>query len=326
MNSRERILAAGVLLLFGYVGVKWFVDRVIQGPLNQKELELTAIMDQVAEKQRDLQHANDAEYDIGVWQAKALPADLTVAQGQYYAFLTESLSLAGVERPSVNPATALPKQGQDFVLLPFTINMDCTLTELTQFLHEFYSSELLHQIQKLSIKPVLDRGKANEFNVIMLVEAMSMHDALAKDGLPGMELFPDEPRPLPPELTLFAKKNLFQPTAFKKPAPVTPVRTPPPPPKPDERGDYVVNAATKQADVGMVGLINVKTKRELALKEGDKLEINGLNATVVEVQPPKVLLEVDGNLALVRVGRDLKSLVIQGPMVAGRHDGDRSEE
>lgn len=326
MSNRERILAAGVALLVGLIGVRWFVDRVIQEPLRLKDAELATLSEQVMKKQQELQEAQDAEFDIRDWQSRALPADMSLAQPLYLDFLQDSLALAGIHRPQLLPVS-VERRANHYSVLRCPINVKCTLDELTRFMNEFYATDLLHNFRNISIKPSPDhKGVVEEFDVAMTVEAVSLHDAVADDSLPGVDEFQQEPKPLAEELTLFASKNLFQPTELKKPAPPIVARARPPAPEPDERGDYYINATLRHGSVGTVTFFNKKTKKELELHEGDKIEISGLkNAKVVEVSPPKVLLQVDGSLALGVLGGDLKSLVIQGPVMAER-SGKNAEE
>lgn len=331
MNKRERMLAICVALLVGTLSVQWFVKRVIQEPLSQKDVQLVALMDQVKTKQAELQRARDAEFDLRQWRDRALPGDVGLATALYQEFLHQSLARAGVERPSVSPSATMT-HGDDYIQLPCMIRADCTLQQLSVFLNEFYSTDLMHQIRSLTITPRSQKGTAETFDVTMKVEALAMKDATAEDKLPGVEER-DKPLPLPKEYTLFAAKNVFQPTRLEKVAPPRVARATPPPTVRDERGDYEVSMAREENGIGTVGFRNTKTKRETILDEGELLEIGGLTAKIADVKPPTVYLEVDGALASVRVGRTLNNLVMQETpaaqppeVVAGRDDGERAQE
>lgn len=309
MNNREKILAAAVAILFAYMGLQWIVTKRIIEPLRAKDVELANLELSMKTKEAEVTKAKQAEADVENWKSRALPQKTDLARTLYQDYLRTLCADAGISNTTTT-STRPNARGTYFTRLPFTLRAPgCDLMQLTKLLYAFYSSDILHQIRRISLKPVIERGRLREFDVTLSIEAISMSDALAKDDLPKLKA-PPKGTPAPPpkrpitDFELFAKKNPFQPSRFIKSDEI--VRSTEP--DHDERADYYVFGTVVEDGVGKVLLKNSKAGKILKVPVGEEVKIGGLQAKVVEVLPgQRVVLQVGSQLGSVVPGRSLAS-------------------
>ncbi|MGL4464852.1 MAG: hypothetical protein ACRC1K_22080, partial [Planctomycetia bacterium] len=279
MNQREKVLGAVVVLIVGaYFAPKLF-DGWLAAPLRAKDAELADLEKQVKNKLLERETTRDAEFDLGAWTAAALPGETNVAQTLYEEYLHQLLTTAKIEKPTVTPS-AVQTKADHLVRLPFAVRMHCSLDQLADFLHRFYGTKLLHQVRRLSLKPIAPDGKttpSDRFDVQLTVEAVSLADATAKDRLPAPSKGPSAP--MPPEFTLFADKNVFRPTQL------APKGTDVAPAGATDRSQVVLTGSMVVDGAGKLWFTNRKTNTRLYVSVGEVLEAEGFRGDVVEASP-----------------------------------------
>ena len=324
MNQRERALATITALVVGCVILQWVYAAKIRDPLRVLDTNRASILEQVNVKQRELMDCQDAQFDLENWRKLALPADVKLARTLYNKALFDLLLKAGIEEPKIDPSPVQEVKGKAsrsvvgrgratdnyYVVLPYQVTVRCSLEKLTRFLHGFYSANLLHRIENMGITPSVKDGSLADFSVSMTVQAISMYDALTKDSLPEASddkviWRKDQTRPLE-QYALVAAKNFFQPTQIVKNgdsvAPTVALK-----PERDDRKDLKVTAAHVIDGIGELWVRHQKTKELIIVNEGQELNVSGMRAIVKSVSPSQVLLEVNGKVGAVRLGRYLDS-------------------
>jgi hypothetical protein len=297
-------MAIAVSCLLGYLAIQFVVKKNILEPLRAKDAEITNLVSQVAAKQKELYAAQDAEYDIRSWQARSLPADLSLAQTLYQDFLRQLLEEAEISRPKIAPS-APASQGNHYRRLPFLITARTGLAQLTRFLHSFESAGYLHQIRRLAIKPVVTEGKLDGFDVSLSIEAASLPDATTEGKLPKKPERPPLKVPTLADVGVIAAKNVFQPTSLVE-ASVEVVEEAKTEEK-DERSSIYLTATLEENGVAKVWLTNRETNERSIIAEGEPISIGGMKGTVVEISAREVLFRVDDKVGAVRLGNNLAS-------------------
>ena len=310
MNRREKILLGAVCAILGYLGLEWFIVNSVQGPIAAKEAQIEDLFGKIEAKRKELHAARIAQNDLARWRDRALPANVNLAQTAYQEFLRKLVEDVGIEAPTITPnAVFRNRKAGHFVRLPFTLTAKCGLDQLTRLLHRFYGSGLLHQVRGLSLTPVITDDAVRTFDLTLTIEAASMRDAAAKDGLPNVPPeAPDAPKLASLDhYAVFESKNVFQPTKLVD-------KAPPPPPRvaepvravvEDDREDYKVTGTVEVDGVATLWLGNDETNQPLFVPEGEYLDIPGMRAKVIKVSPREVLLEVDGRRGPLELGQTL---------------------
>lgn len=306
MNRRETILSVLIGGLLGFLALQWGVTKKILDPLRAKDAEINSLLQQVADKQRELVTARDAEYDIEQWRQNSLPPEPGLAQTLYQDYLRVLLEKSGITRPKITPA-APNVQGENMRRLPFAVATRCGLGQLTRFLYDFHASNLLHQIRRLQVTPAVQEGKLIGFDVNLSIEALSLPDALSKSELPKPALnTPTRPLPTVEAFELLAKKNLFQPTNLVD-AQVAVQEKSEESRQRDERADFYLTATLEENGVAKLWLTNRQTNTRMVVLQGEDLKIGGFAATVLQISSQQVLLRIADKVGAVRLGRNLAS-------------------
>jgi hypothetical protein len=220
----------------------------------------------------------------------------------YQNWLLEVAGKAGFRQKRVETGQARPR-GDSYHSLPFTLRGQATLDELVQFLYDFYSAGHLHQIRRLTLKPS-EKGK--ELEVIVLIEALSLPTAQAKEKLS------QEPakRLALGSLDAYRKaiqgRNVLAPydpsLAKRKEKPEAGPKGPPFDP-------------TKYAYVTGIVEVNGKpqvwvkartTDDKFQLQQGEKLEIGPLRGTIARINPRDIEIEIDGKRHTVPLGGNVR--------------------
>lgn len=299
MNSRERWMTIAVAALLGFVAVRWVALRMVLEPLEQRDGQIAALSQQIATKQDELMLARDAEFDMNVWRQRALPADLARAQTLYQEYLRAWLAKENIDKPKIAPASPI-RRGTDIVRLPFSISFRCDLGQLVRLLGQFYSSGMLHQIRRLSLRPFVETDQLKGIDVLLAIEAASMHDAMTKEGLPTAKA---RPLRVNPSTSVFASKNLFQPTHLAPMEAV--VASDAKKSAPDHRADTVVTAALVVDGVSRVWLMNNKSQERLVISQGQAFEMGPNQGKLLFASPREVVVEVNGERGSIRLGQTL---------------------
>ncbi|MFO0903639.1 MAG: Ig domain-containing protein [Pirellulales bacterium] len=181
MNSRERTLAISIGSLVVCL-VLWYAYDSVVSSLDQQAKAVNSATDKLEGKQKQLKIAQRAVKRLREYEGKSLPADGELARSLYQTWLLQRLEKAGLRDLKLNVTGT--KKGNDSSQR-HTFNVGCrgNLQQLVGFLHELYSIDRLHRVQRLSIKPVAD---TKDLDIGFGIEALSLRGADATNKLIDM--------------------------------------------------------------------------------------------------------------------------------------------
>lgn len=198
MNSRERILAFGVLTVVVLAGAAFLVNTLILSPLRERKETLVRMQQDIDNKQDRVNQIEADRPKLARWRQMTLPPDINLSKREYEKYLSGLLETSKFPRGSysVTPkqvdektSPTIPGKGPIYTKLSFTIISHGKLENLVDFLHEFYTTGLLHQVKNLSIVRPLTVNNANQnreqLDINMTVEAL-----ILKNADPRNELLP----------------------------------------------------------------------------------------------------------------------------------------
>ena len=156
LTPREKVLVYVVgtivpIALVAVVGL-WFINS-----LSQNDIDRAAVAKKISDEEYKMAIAKKADRRRAYYESISLPADIEAASNNYLAWLKglvrDDLKLR-LKMLTPNDSTPL-KVGTKIVgeRKSYTLAMDGTLNDLTQFLSYFYRVELLHRINSLKITP-----------------------------------------------------------------------------------------------------------------------------------------------------------------------------
>ncbi|GAG12831.1 unnamed protein product, partial [marine sediment metagenome] len=146
------------------------------GTLRKNRDDLQA---EVAKKKAQLALAAEAADPMARFQRRSLPTDRELAGSLYQEWLREKVTGAGLRVTNFDPSE--PQSGRGaYWKYRFTILARGTLEQITRFLYRFYSADHLHQIRRLTFKPIED---SDQLNLVIFVEALSLPGADHQDEL-----------------------------------------------------------------------------------------------------------------------------------------------
>jgi hypothetical protein len=262
----------------------------------------------------EYQRATYARKMLRQWEQKSLPSDAKVAEAEYRNWLIEQLREAKLSYEYVKPsggAQRTPRTEADHIPLGFGIQAEGKMDSVLAFLDQFYRSDQLHKITKLSLTP----KKNSSENVIASIDI----DALAIQGVDRATGLADgeSDRLAHPSskdyIERIGERNLF--AEYVPPRPPV-VRSEPreprrtfTPPKFDDSERAFFNAAVQGREEGALqAWVNVRTTGEsLQLGAGDKFEIGELKGEVASVTSRELVIDTDEGQLAIKIGESLRS-------------------
>ncbi len=169
MNQREKLLATLVALL-GLIFLGYFVWSGVQTALGRRTATLNRLHETLEKQDLTLRKAAVATRLLGDFQKRSLPSDRERAHSVYQQWLLNLVDKIGFADPSVKVAERRVRN-PFFDQSDFDITGEATLTQLTEFLADFYASNDLHRVSQLSITPV---ANSRTLDILVEVEALSL--------------------------------------------------------------------------------------------------------------------------------------------------------
>lgn len=186
MNKREKVLASLVGVMLIGMGLLYF-GAIYMGELNKLNQDIKAKTKAVADQSSDFTLGTRATEYLTELEAKALPWDVEDAQRLYQAWLLDTLDKqVGFASPDV--ATGVPRIEKDptdktrsvYMTHQFTVTCKGDVGKLTRFLYHFYSADLLHYFDDISIRQLRD---GRDLSLTFNIRAMALPNAPAREEL-----------------------------------------------------------------------------------------------------------------------------------------------
>lgn len=169
MNSRERLLLI-TIVLFGVGMIGIYAYTSMTAAVAQRKTNLETIENQIAQQQITMRSGANATRNIAKLQERSLPADKQQAGSMYQTWLLDLVESSGLRNSSVIPTTRNARAGF-YSPLSFKIDGEANLEEVVALLHGFYSSNDLHRINRLTLKPI-PSSESRMLDVAATVEAI----------------------------------------------------------------------------------------------------------------------------------------------------------
>ena len=326
MQKREKILAAITgLLLLALIVVYLFSGSGPADSLGELRQRRDDLQSEVTRKQAEADRLARKDYpmQLAAFEKRSLPANLDQADSLYQKWLRRLVfDRAKFPNATVDPKEVRSRTGS-YRKLPFSVQGQATLSQLTDFLYGFYSANLLHKITLINANPV---GDSQLLNLTIVIEALSLPNAQSVDklstepaarlALAGLEDYRqaivrrrmEQDRFV--ELGgLFASYVPYRPPPPDRPPPSNDDR-PPEPPRFDEAKYTIVTATPAVDGRPEVWLIIRPTGKTLMLHEGDPFEVGPLKGTIVKIESIQryVIVEVDGKQHTLKLGDSLDKI------------------
>ena len=311
MTPREKKLAVIVAGILGLMAL-WSGWGKIDAAFTQRENQLDALRREARKRQQVVREGERAEARRAEYRRRSLPANRELAMFQYRSWLRQLIDSAGWSDVDLRPQQVPARRGV-YERLAFSISGRGSLSSLVKFLHAFYQTDHLHQVRRLDLQPAAAGG--GKLDIVLLVEALSLPDAVQKDSLKPVEKPARPLAPLASYETSIVGRNLFAPYV-PPPPPKPPVKvevvkeTPkPPPPKPtfDEAKFAYLTAIVQNVSGELQAWVQVRTTGEtLRLQVGDPIRLGSLSGKVVRIDAQQAIFAFGADYLLVTLGESVR--------------------
>ncbi|HCK72476.1 MAG TPA: hypothetical protein DHW38_12925 [Planctomycetaceae bacterium] len=174
MTKREKRLTqiGGVILALTIVS--WIFNSY-SATLSDLERELEQAQRQVDDIDIAEREVEKLAQQFDEMRGQSLPSDISTAQTAYKAWLIDLLQQDDYKFNNVKIASNAITESEDalFVRHPFQVSFAGSLDSITNMLYAFYSKQILHRVNQLSLQPL----SQDELSVRMTVEAIALSDA-----------------------------------------------------------------------------------------------------------------------------------------------------
>src|SRR5688572_26301431 len=151
MQPRERILAMAVGSLLVLLVAYWLFGKV-QKSFAFRQGQIAGLENEIRNKEAAEKRGNLAAQQLAHWEHRSLPSDQELARTLYQNWLVKLADTNKLQNVNVDAHRGSMHRNIYFKL-PFTVNCKGSLEQTVAFLHDFYSTNHLHQLRELSVKP-----------------------------------------------------------------------------------------------------------------------------------------------------------------------------
>lgn len=281
-TARKRLIYVGLALSVLFCG-DWTLRRYERWS-DTFTARIEKLQKSYDDTENDLLNTSDAIVVMEDLQRRSLPRDLELARSEYRRWLMRLVQSANLQNPAVDPGEINSHNG-GFHELSFSLRGKGTLAQVSQLLYEFYQAGYLHKIVHLQLIPLASSG---QFELSAAIEALSMPSAIAKSQLP-------EPRPGQlasdnlSDYSIITRRDIF---GFGGE---------------DSIARTIHLSAITTDGYGQLSAW-FRLEKEVStriLSVGDALVKDSLQATVIEIRPESVIVEIGGQRRELSIGQTL---------------------
>jgi len=304
VDNRTKILLGVMLLVVGaWVGDQFGLLTFLDGSGPSGESEMEQVARQIEKAEELIQRGIHVEDKLGRFDKISLPYDTVAAKSQYHDWLTKLVESSNIAQSSVDvsiPETvtvknADKKQQEAYKRYKFTLNGTGRLENVSQFLFGFYRSGHLQKINSLSLSP----SSGGRFSISVTGEALGLPTCDRKSELSsvvGQRLAFDDIR----QYDQIVRRNIFS----------------------REVGATLKWITLSSVTFDKSGLPEAwfkvgqsqETKR---LQRGEKIDVSVHVIEVIDIQPRSVLVEVDGVICDLQIGKSVHEAMSSPELAAG---------
>jgi hypothetical protein len=190
MNRRTRWLLMGALAVFGFYGL----DQVYRSQIEEPSTRLNADLDRLTNQ---LQESNDAEavarkaiQRLESYQQRSLPYDPQLARSAYQKWLLSQVDLHQIQSASVDAAQPKPVEIRSRTdrrkrlivgnTILYSLRGKATLAQWTRWMKDFREAGHLHKIRGFALNPL---GTEGQLDASLTIEVLSLSSATRKEEL-----------------------------------------------------------------------------------------------------------------------------------------------
>lgn len=340
MQQRERQLVK-ITGVVGLIAAVQFGYTFIQGAFDERQTRIDALKQELENKDSAKVRGKRAQKRMEEWNRRSLPSNLDRARSLYQNWLANKVEDLRLAKAEVSSGTAIPRQGI-YNRLPFTVRGQGNLSQITQLLYEFYRADHLHQVQRLTLTPIVAPGGDSSAQASMPTpNAAGEQTSQPASGPPGAfgpgmfgmrGMFGGRGMPGMDQMTLFdismsiealvlpgADRNDQLNTATSKRLafeelddyrrPITRRNVFAPyverPQSGDESQDAYITAVMK-VDGRLQAWLSFRNLGMIRkLREGDRIDVGSVHATVATIREQAIEIESDGKRRKVSLGSSL---------------------
>jgi len=301
MNPREKKLAVGLAAVVGLLAV-YYLYETVAGKFSDREKQIDRWNQTIADNQAKIDAGNRAQKKMKNWESISLPSDTKIAPSLYQSWLMKLVDDAQLESATVQLQTTVGHTAT-FEKYDFQIKADAdiSMTQVVDFLYRFYSSNQLHKIRQLMIKPHAD-GKA--LDVTIDIEALLLPGADRKDKLSNEKLNQLALGDVKTYEKAIDDRNLFSEYVppRQRAEPTRPRSSPPI----DVAKFATVTGIVEQDDQPQVWVLVKTTGELLKLHEGEEFTVGNVKCKVLKIGVRDAVITTEGKLVQVFIGDNLR--------------------
>lgn len=312
MQPREKLLAAVVgTLAVGWVGS--LVYGHIDTAFTQRGNTIATLRQEVAKKRAGTIKVQQAQKKLTAWQRRGLPADRELARSLYQNWLLALVDRVKFVEKNVSSQNAVGIRNV-YERSSFTVTAKGQMGQVVQFLYEFYNTSHLHQIRRLSLRPL----SSGQLDIAIGIEGLSLPGGEKRTEL-NSEPFQRAALDLATYRKALTERNFFAdyvpprppdpPPIVRRDPPPPPVKTPDPPKPPEfDVAKFAYISAITEADGEVEVWLDIRTTGEtLRLRTGDEFRIGAAKGTVERIGLYDVDFVLDGKRLTVALGENLRT-------------------
>jgi len=314
LKRREKVLTGLAGGLVALTGVWFLLFGGDPRPDEQLIAERGTLEGDIADKKKQIEAADRDAKRLAEWQRRSLPSETTDARRLYGDWLRDLAKKANFSEFRLD-STEPGAHHDQYTKLNFKLTAQARLSDLIQFMYDFYSAGYLHQIRKLNVKP----NKESGLSVDMTIEAMSLPKAVSTTQLPKEAGHVLQLAKLADYRDPLVKRDFF--AAYRAQRRAAPRGVDP--------ADFTfVTGFTAVDGDPKVWFKDRMADTSFKLGNGESFNVGNVKCTVQTVRPEgEVVVDFDGHRRQLRGGDNLRGGVeVQAPQTAkveaGANSGD----
>ena len=294
MNTRTKLLLLGALVVFGLYGADQFYRSRIEEPTTQLTADIDRLTQQLQESQDAQRMATRVGRRMDDYRERALPQDSQLARSAYQKWLLSLLDQHRIKSASVDAAQPRAIELRSRVErrrripvgynIMYSLRGQGTLAQWTDLLYDFQQAGHLHKIRSLTLNPL---GSEGELDASLTIEVLGLGTASRADQLSDWQL-EAAGRPARSAYGEFVRRNLFA-RGFAQ-----------------ALFDVQLKAITVNRDGQAEAWFQVDSRGSTQAVAADQrlpLALHEIN--VLEIQPDKVLIEVNRDRHWITLGQSV---------------------
>jgi hypothetical protein len=294
MNKRTRWLLLGAAAVFGIYGI----DQVYRSQIEEPTTRLTAELDRLSTQLQDNNEsealARKAVRRLENYQQRSLPYDPQLARSAYQKWLLRQVEYHQIQSASVDAAQPRPveirsrtERRKRLVVgntILYSVRGKATLAQWTNWMKDFREAGHLHKIRSFSLNPL---GTEGQLDASLTIEVLSLSSAVRKEELSDWMMLSSEEL-VSKDYGEFVRRNLFA------------------------RGfaQALFDVELKAITFDRLGIpeawFQLDSRGSMhSTKQAGQLPLALHDIAIVEIQPDKVLIEVNKEPHWIRLGQTI---------------------